>query len=51
MMFFNPSLRTRNSFEAGIYQLGGHGHFLEPSSSRVPALEGEEVAYKTRTHL
>ena len=28
MMFFNPSLRTRNSFEAGIYQLGGHAHFL-----------------------
>ena len=22
MMFFNPSLRTRNSFEAGIFQLG-----------------------------
>lgn len=47
MMFFNPSLRTRNSFEAGIFQLGGHGHFLEPSSTRLPALEGEEVAYKT----
>lgn len=24
MMFFNASLRTRNSFEAGIFQLGGH---------------------------
>lgn len=47
MMFFNPSLRTRNSFEAGIFDLGGHAHFLEPSSARVPALEGEEVAYKT----
>lgn len=47
MMFFNPSLRTRNSFEAGIFQLGGHGHFLEPSATRLPALEGEEVAYKT----
>jgi N-acetylornithine carbamoyltransferase len=47
MMFFNPSLRTRNSFEAGIYQLGGHAHFLEPSATRLPALEGEEVAYKT----
>ena len=47
MMFFNPSLRTRNSFEAGIFQLGGHAHFLEPSSTRVPALEGEEIAYKT----
>ncbi len=47
MMFFNPSLRTRNSFEAGIFQLGGHANFLEPSSARLPALEGEETAYKT----
>lgn len=47
MMFFNPSLRTRNSFEAGIFQLGGNAHFLEPSATRIPALEGEEVAYKT----
>ena len=45
MMFFNPSLRTRNSFEAGIYQLGGHAHFLEPSSTRLPALEGEDLGY------
>ncbi|MBD3309195.1 hypothetical protein GF339_22505, partial [candidate division KSB3 bacterium] len=47
MIFFNASTRTRNSFEAGIFQLGGHGHFLEPSATRIPALEGEEVAYKT----
>jgi len=47
MMFFNPSLRTRNSFEAGIFQLGGHAHFLEPSATRRPALEGKEVAYRT----
>lgn len=47
MMFFNPSLRTRNSFEAGIFELGGHGHFLEPSSTRIPALQGEETAYLT----
>lgn len=47
MMFFNASTRTRNSFEAGIFQLGGHGHFLEPSATRIPSLEGEDVAYKT----
>lgn len=47
MMFYNPSLRTRNSFETGIFELGGHGNFLEPSATRIPALEGEEVAYKT----
>ncbi len=45
MMFFNPSLRTRNSFEAGIFQLGGHAHFLEPSSTRIPTLEGEDLGY------
>lgn len=47
MMFFNASLRTRNSFEGGIFQLGGHGHFLVPEATRLPALEGEEVAYQT----
>lgn len=47
MMFFNPSLRTRNSFEAGIFQLGGHAHFLEPSSTRLPTLEGEDVPYQS----
>ena len=45
MMFFNPSLRTRNSFEAGIFQLGGHAHFLEPGSTRLPTLEGEDLGY------
>lgn len=45
MMFFNPSLRTRNSFEAGIFQLGGHAHFLEPSATRLPTLKGEDLGY------
>lgn len=45
MMFFNPSLRTRNSFEAGIFQLGGHAHFLQPDAVRLPTLEGEDVGY------
>jgi N-acetylornithine carbamoyltransferase len=47
MMFFNPSLRTRNSFEAGIFQLGGHGHFLQPEATRLPTLEGEDVPYQS----
>lgn len=47
MLFYNQSLRTRNSFEAGMTQLGGHSHFLDPSKIYTPALEGKEVAYST----
>ena len=47
MFFFNASTRTRNSFESGIFQLGGHGNFLQPSATRLPTLEGEDVPYKT----
>jgi N-acetylornithine carbamoyltransferase len=47
MLFYNQSLRTRNSFEAGMTQMGGHAHFLDPSKIYTPALEGKEVAYST----
>ena len=47
MIFYNQSLRTRNSFEAGLTQLGGHAHFLDPNKIYTPALEGNEVAYST----
>ena len=47
MIFYNQSLRTRNSFEAGMTQLGGHAHFLDPSKIYAPALEGDEEAYAT----
>ncbi len=35
MMFYNSSLRTRQSFEAAATELGGHAQFLEPSKLRI----------------
>jgi N-acetylornithine carbamoyltransferase len=36
LVFFNPSLRTRTSFEVGIYELGGHAVVLEPGKGAWP---------------
>jgi N-acetylornithine carbamoyltransferase len=47
MLFYNRSLRTRNSFEAGMYQLGGHAHFLSPQDVYTPALPEDMIAYQT----
>lgn len=33
LMFLNPSLRTRSSFEIGAYQLGAHAVVLEPGKA------------------
>ena len=35
LLFFDKSTRTRNSFEAGITQLGGHGHFIDVETSQI----------------
>jgi len=35
MMFFDKSTRTRNSFEAGMTQLGGHAHFLTADALQI----------------
>ena len=34
MFFFNPSVRTRISFEAAATELGGHAQFMTPSAGR-----------------
>jgi len=49
MFFYNRSLRTRNSFEAGIYQLGGHAHFLSPQDVYTPTLPEDMVPYATES--
>jgi ornithine carbamoyltransferase len=35
MIFEKPSLRTRFTFETGIYELGGHGIYLGPSDIQL----------------
>jgi N-acetylornithine carbamoyltransferase len=48
LVFFNPSLRTRASFELGAFQLGGHAIVLQPGKDAWPiefefgtAMDGE----------
>ena len=36
LMFFNPSLRTRSSFDIGAYQLGGHAIVLDAKGATWP---------------
>jgi len=39
MLFYNPSVRTRQSFEAAATELGGHAQFVEPKSMRLKSKE------------
>ena len=36
LLFFNPSMRTRTSFELGAHQLGGHAVVLQPGKDAWP---------------
>ncbi|QWT20909.1 N-acetylornithine carbamoyltransferase [Bacillus sp. NP157] len=36
LMFFNPSMRTRTSFEIGAFQMGGHAVVLAPGKDAWP---------------
>jgi len=44
MFFYNPSVRTRISFETAMTELGGHAQFLEPRAMR---LKTEKTAGET----
>jgi N-acetylornithine carbamoyltransferase len=35
LLFFDKSTRTRNAFEAGMTQLGGHAHFLDADATQI----------------
>lgn len=45
MFFYNPSVRTRQSFEAAATELGGHAQFLEPKAMRLKSKDkaGETI--------
>lgn len=45
MFFYNPSVRTRISFEAAATELGGHAQFMTPSAGRFKTQEkaGETI--------
>lgn len=53
LLFFNPSMRTRTSFEIGTYQMGGHAVILEPGKSSWPlAFEfGEVMTGEAEEHI
>ena len=43
MFFYNPSVRTRQSFEVAATELGGHAQFLEPKAMRLKTSQTTEI--------
>ena len=52
-LFFNPSLRTRSSFDLAMYQLGGHAVALHPGRDAwaMEAREGVVMDGEAEEHL
>jgi ornithine carbamoyltransferase len=47
LIFYNKSLRTRNSFQTGMYQLGGQAIYISPDQVYTPTLPEDMVPYAT----
>jgi len=47
LIFYNKSLRTRNSFQTGMYQLGGNAIYISPDQVYTPTLPEDMVPYQT----
>ena len=43
LMFSKNSIRTRNSFEVGVYQLGGLGHYMNAATELQQSGRGEPL--------
>jgi N-acetylornithine carbamoyltransferase len=49
LIFYNKSLRTRNSFECAMTQLGGHANYLDADKIYTPILSGNKTDYSNES--